>query len=119
MPMCSAGPPVHPVDGQAASQICCHCAFGTMYGVAAVETGGKQGSPGALHLNFSNPSPPKAEKDQSERIGLFLAVLNLIYISIDAFENTKAKNTLSRNGFRVLNYAQSGLFCVRTKFISR
>jgi len=49
----------------------------------------------------------------------YLALLNLIYISIDAFENTKAKNTLSRNGFRVLNYAQSGLFCVRTKFILR
>ena len=52
-------------------------------------------------------------------VGFFVALLNLIYISIDAFENTKAKNTLSCNGFRVLNYAQSGLFCVRTKFISR
>lgn len=52
---------------------------------------------------------PKRRKSPTPKgVGLFLAVLNLIYISIDAFENTKAKNTLSRNGFRVLNYAQSG-----------
>ena len=57
-------------------------------------------------LNTKSPTP--------DGVGLFVALLNLIYISIDAFENTKAKNILSRNGFRVLNYAQSGLFCVRT-----
>ncbi len=51
---------------------------GANKGVAAVETGGKQGSSGALHFifesvhNTKNPTP--------EGVGFFVAVLNLMYI---------------------------------------
>ena len=54
---------------------------------------GKQSTGLFAWTGLSNPPSeyPYAEKDQSERIGLFLAVLNLMYIIDQVLENSKTE----------------------------